>query len=376
MKIKLRIIIFTLAMLAVLAVFGSAPASSAASPIADEDLFGDNIDPMDRVRVSNDGTYRVGIDHFGNMVRLPMPEDINRVVATWNSSNQTMVMLGAKDKIVGTTVNISIAEWFKKIHPGISDVYIVNAEGSYNIEEIMMLEPDLIIASGMDDWETFTAAGFTAIALNNNNYDEMKQTATFLGDVLGPAHAAKAKEYSEYVDASVARVSAVGPTIPENEKVSVFHIRGNLITTMGSNTMVDSFITLSGAVNSMAEEISGSRNVTIEAVIAADPDIITVSNVTTDDIYGFVMSDPQWAAIKAVREGNVYKNPVGVYNWDRNACESVLQLLWFPTLCYPEYYRDIDMEAEVRWFYQNFYDYALTDEEVRDLLAGEGTPVW
>jgi ABC-type Fe3+-hydroxamate transport system substrate-binding protein len=175
----------------------------------DRDLFGDTIDPMDRVRLSADGTYRVGIDYGGNYVRLPMPEDINRVVVVDNSSNQTMVMLGAKDKIIGTTVNVSMAEWHRKVHPEITEIYITNAEGSYNIEEIMNLEPDLIITSGQDDWEMFTEAGFTVIDMGNNNYDEMKQTATFLGDVLGSTHATKAKEFSDYVDRNIAIVTKV-----------------------------------------------------------------------------------------------------------------------------------------------------------------------
>lgn len=338
------------------------------------DLFGGTLNLMDRVRLSKDGTYRVGIDHFGNVIKLPMPENINRVVATWNSSNQTMAMLGAKEKIVGTTLNISIEEWFRKIYPEIANVYVTNAFGSYNMEEIIALEPDLVITSGQDDWKLFDDAGLTVIALNNNNYDEMKQTATFLGDVLGPAHAAKAKEYCEYVDKNIKYISEIAPVIKEDEKVSVFHIRGQLISTQGSNTMIDSFITLCGAVNSIAASISGSRNVTIEEIIAVDPDIITVSNVTTEDIYGFIMSDPQWATLSAVKNGRVYKNPVGVYNWDRNACESALQILWIATLCYPDYYPNIDMGSEVRWFYKNFYNYTLSDTEVMELLAGEGTP--
>ena len=48
----------------------------------------------------------------------------------------------------------------------------------------------------------------------------------------------------------------------------------------------------------------------------------------------------------------------------------VLQVLWVAQLLHPDKFKDIDMNAEVRKFYKTFYDYDMTEDEARRMLAG------
>jgi iron complex transport system substrate-binding protein len=73
--------------------------------------------------------------------------------------------------------------------------------------------------------------------------------------------------------------------------------------------------------------------------------------------------------VKAVRDGRVYANPRGMFWWCRETSEEALQFLWVAKLLYPDAFADIDMAAETRAFYKDFYRIDLSDDEIRDFLS-------
>lgn len=339
----------------------------------------DMVDPekmhsMDRVVMGADGTFRFAVDLGGNVVKIPLAKDVNRVINAWNSSNQAMFMIGAHEKLVGTAPNVTRSEWFNRLYPPIGKMYVAKGDGSYNIEEMMALKPDLVIVSSQSDYEVLAKAGFTVLNMLYVDHDQMKQSVKLLGDILGDPYSAKAQEFIAYLDGNIEKIYAVTSKIPDGQKLKGYHVRGSIMTTSGRKHLGDSWMRYAGLINSMHDVVEGVKDVGMEEIIAADPDVIFVGDLETGEIQKAILSDPKWASIKAVKNNRVYKNPTGVYYWDRNSTETALQILWVAKTSYPELFEDIDIEKETRWFYKNFYKYDIPDAELKGLLEGEGKP--
>jgi iron complex transport system substrate-binding protein len=59
---------------------------------------------------------------------------------------------------------------------------------------------------------------------------------------------------------------------------------------------------------------------------------------------------------------------MGVYLWCVRSSEGALQPLWAAKTLYPELFKDMDMNSEVKEFYKTFYNYDLNDNEADDIL--------
>ena len=81
------------------------------------------------------------------------------------------------------------------------------------------------------------------------------------------------------------------------------------------------------------------------------------------------MSDERIQNMAAITQGEVYKCPTGAFWWDRPSPESPLFLMWLAKTLYPEYTQDIDLKGETKAFFQQFYQYDLSDEEYESFFA-------
>ena len=111
--------------------------------------------------------------------------------------------------------------------------------------------------------------------------------------------------------------------------------------------------------------MGGMEGVSMEQVLGWDPEYIFVWNAGA---YETIISDPSWAAITAVKNGNVYLNPTLPQNWVDRSPNSlrILGCLFTAATCYPEYCT-YDLDTEIRDFFQFMYNVELTDEQLRAL---------
>jgi iron complex transport system substrate-binding protein len=67
---------------------------------------------------------------------------------------------------------------------------------------------------------------------------------------------------------------------------------------------------------------------------------------------------------------------MGAYRWDPPSQESGLMLWWLAKTMYPDLFADIDLNQEIRTFYQRFYGYTISDNEIQSVLESPGTEYW
>jgi iron complex transport system substrate-binding protein len=119
----------------------------------------------------------------------------------------------------------------------------------------------------------------------------------------------------------------------------------------------------------------GWTTVNLEQVAAWDADQIYIvtyfSNV--DDIVKTIKADPQWQALRAVKQGQIYAFPGDYYSWDQPDPRWILGLTWLAGRVNPDRFPDLNMEQEIRTFYKELYnlDDAAYREYIQPNLVGD-----
>lgn len=235
--------------------------------------------------------------------RLPA----QRVVSLVPSMTDAIVALNAADRLVGRTRYDTA--------PEIVDLPSVGGGLDPSLEALIALEPDLVIG-----WESAEYRGLRArleaggIAFHATSIEDTTDVFRSL-DELGvlldlPDRAAI---LAAGVRESLAAVSAAGLRHP---KPTVFYaLLGDPPRTAGRRTFVGQLIEVAGGAPAFGEFHDGWPEVSLEAVLAAQPDIVVVpADDTTIGVRRAFAEQPGWRDLIAVREGRIVVIPADVLN--------------------------------------------------------------
>ena len=311
-------------------------------------------------------------DGAGRVVSLPRV--VGRVADAWHANNALVLMLGGADKIVATTVQAQRQPWLRRLYPAIETVPAAfNAAGEVNMETLIGARPDVILTAydgTLPKWAAAVEAYHVPVVLlPNTSLAALLETARITGQVLGGSAPVIAADYIRYFQDVIHRVTAVTAQIPATQRLKVLHTgTGGVLAIDGRQTIVDDWIKMAGGVN--AADLDGLlRPVTLEQVVAWNPDVIIVGSAPNGASRQAILDDPRWHDIAAVRHGRVYANPSGAYLWDRHSAEAALQVLWAAKTLYPEKFTQVDMRKETADFYAKFFRYTLSAADIDSLLS-------
>ena len=76
------------------------------------------------------------------------------------------------------------------------------------------------------------------------------------------------------------------------------------------------------------------------------------------------------ALFAAVKSGKVYVVPVGAHTWSNRTAEQPLTVLWAVETFHPGRLKDLNLAAEAKRFYRDFFDHDLADAAVTEILSG------
>ncbi|MCH1924146.1 ABC transporter substrate-binding protein [Shewanella sp. C32] len=314
------------------------------------------------------------IEYHGQKVTVPA--QVTKVATSWEAQNSVLAMLGFGDKIVATTRYARDTPAFQKFIPSIKNTELSTAGGSaeVNVEQLMRLQPDIMfVSAGFPSTKQaqLEAAGIAVASFTANSMDTLVERVQLTGEMLGPDAAAKAKAYKTYFERNKALVAARLAKIPAEQRLKVYIASGTPLTTSGRPSLNQDWIDLAGGINiaehwSLSDVHHGSANVSVEAILAAQPDVII--SMRQGDV-ATIEHDPRWRNVKAVKQQRVYANPRGLFWWCRETSEEALQFLWLAKVLYPSAFADIDIRQETHDFYQQFYDIDLSDADITAFLA-------
>ncbi len=239
------------------------------------------------------------IDDFG--FEVVINETPRRIVSLAPSNTEILFALGLGDRIVGVTD-------YDDYPPEALKKPKVGGFSTVNIERVLALNPDLVVAAygnGAETVETLKEYGLTVIAFNPKNLTDVMKNIELLGRVTGTEE--NATRLVEMMKQKIREVEKM--TANSSERPKVAHILWHdPIWVSGGDTFIDELIRIAGGTNAFGD-MKGWKIVSIEDILARNPDIIIVNSGTgmggkTNILYDWAMRELK--DVRAVREGRVY----------------------------------------------------------------------
>ncbi|MCA7000139.1 ABC transporter substrate-binding protein [Dickeya solani] len=313
------------------------------------------------------------VHYYGDRT-VEVPARIERIAASWNAQNSIIAMLGYGDRIVATTKIVRDTPLFRQFVPSIAQAALASRNGDMGInsEVLVAMRAQVLFmpqSTPLPEADTLGKAGIRVVALDYNSLAAMVERTLITGEILGPDALARARDFAAYYQDNVRRVSDVIQRIPPEQRLKVYHAVGDPLTTSGRPSLNQDWLDLGGAIN-VAESWFrqagvSTAPVSLEQIVQAEPDVIITMRASDA---AAIRQDPQWQTLRAVRQGRVYANPQGMFWWCRETSEQALQFLWLAKTLYPQQMQHIDMEKETHDFYQRFYGFDLSAEQVDRIL--------
>jgi iron complex transport system substrate-binding protein len=239
-------------------------------------------------------------DGLGRTISLDGPAE--RIVSMAPSNTEILFALGAGQAIAGRDDFSDYPE------AALAAPSIGGGFGEYNTEAIVSLQPDLVLAGGINTPEQIQSLedlGLTVFMVSNpSDFDGLYANLEAVGSMTG--HQAEAEELVRQLRD---RVNAITGQLAGASKVRVFfEVDGTDPTapwSTGTGTFQDYLIDLAGGENVVA--FDGWGQVNLEDLIASDPEVILFSAApyipTTVESIG---ERPGWSVITAVKQGAVF----------------------------------------------------------------------
>jgi iron complex transport system substrate-binding protein len=289
----------------------------------------------------------------------------------------TEVVTGGSGKI-SAAATMNITPYFRQVFPdyarsnpnnysamSVEDLIASGAQVAYG--------PNVIFSA--EQREQLARAGITFVEINNvASVQDMCDSFQIIGNILGDAEAAKAREFVNYYLGNINTAKSRTANIAANNKItflSLFYSAGAYTTTNGRD-ISNEYIEAAGGVNVAKDYmgVAGANSLTVDAerILAWNPQVIMTSNQTGREA---VLNDPAMRTVSAVSSGKVYVCPSGIYLWSVRSGEGAMLPQWIGTKLYPDLFADTDMRAVVRDFFNNFYNYKIPESEIDTVLAGE-----
>ncbi len=371
---KMLVFLLAAALLLSLAACGGQPNANPQGPSNGED---GNQQTAERTVTDDQGT------------QVTVPGEINRVViiSTVPLASVYTMMTGEADTIVGLTPaskNAAQNSFLSKLGD-FSQVESSFAQGeTVNVEEVAGLKPDVVLYNTANAADTEAAGQLTAMGIpcvgfstgvskTGNTIETFTRWAELMGQMLGKENQAQA--LADYGRQTIEMVQEkVAGLTPSQQKTALIlnNYTGTTILAAG-NTFGSYWLTTCGAGNVAASIDKPAAPVDLEQIYAWNPDVLLLNSFsayTPEDILNNTAGEGQdWSGLKAVQNKQVYKFPLGVYYWFAPCSDSPLALQWVAKTLYPELFADLDLDQEIRDYYQKYYGITLTDNDLKTLYA-------
>jgi iron complex transport system substrate-binding protein len=244
------------------------------------------------------------VDGLGNKVDLTGPA--KRIISLGPSNTEILYALGAQSRIVGCDQHSDYPAEAKPLAT-IADYPVLN------IESIVALQPDLVLASELfpaEQIQTLRELGLQVYWLANPKTfpDGLYENLRIVGLLTGTSPAAEqvVSGLQQRVE-SVRRAAAAAKSSP----LVFYELDGTepahpWTVGTGSGGFVDSLIRLAGGRNMGASLPTAWAQVSIEEILRQDPDIILLGDAVGGMTPKSVSARPGWGDLRAVKSGAIF----------------------------------------------------------------------
>jgi iron complex transport system substrate-binding protein len=241
----------------------------------------------------------VATDDTGREIALNAPA--RRIISLAPHVTELLFAAGAGPHVVG------VARWSD--FPGAArHIPLIGDTYSLDLERIVALEPDLVVAwlsgNGAARVDSLRNLGLTVFVSEPRTLEAIPDSIEALGRLAGTDEAARA-EAQRFRE----RLATLSANRPAGEPLRVFYQVWHEPTfTVGGEHVISRIIERCGGRNVFAHLGGLSPRVDVEAVLAADPQVI-VGSGTDDARPEWLDAWSAWPSLSAVRAGQVHHIP-------------------------------------------------------------------
>ncbi|MDE6282026.1 MAG: ABC transporter substrate-binding protein, partial [Oscillospiraceae bacterium] len=246
-----------------------------------------------------------------------------RVATLIGSFADIWCLAGGKDVLVATANDT----WTSFDLDLSGDVADLGAVKEPNLEVLLAARPDLVIGSVSTEADlklesTLTQAGIPVAYFDVDGFDDYLRMLEICTRLTGQGenYARYGEDVAAQVEGAIARQDGSAP------RVLCMRATGSSCKVKGSEgTVLGEMLAALGCVNIADSDASLLEELSLEAIIAADPDYIFVALQGSDPtkamatLEATLLSNPAWENLTAVREGRFYTMEQALYNLKPNA---------------------------------------------------------
>jgi iron complex transport system substrate-binding protein len=267
------------------------------------------------------------VDDLGRLVAINGTPQ--RIVSLAPSNTESLFALGLGDKVVGVTM-------YCDYPPEAQEKEKVGGYYGPEIEKIIALEPDLILATDFHRFELIPALeeqGFTVFAVAPQTLDDVLESIQNVGKITG-----KEEEASGLVNEMQSKIEEIEElTQGLGERPRVFYVTWHdPIWTVGRNTWIDDLIWIAGGNNTFSQYFESGAMVEIEWVLFCNPEVIVTSS--WPGVYEWAMNETALNVTDARQNDRMYTCDDNLVQ--RPGPRLVEGLEWFAYFIHPEIFEE------------------------------------
>ena len=274
---------------------------------------------------------RPTVDRLGRPITLP--DFMEEIMTLGPAVTETVAALGFGDRIVAT-------DDFSYDVPGLNDGIELFSMMSIDLERILVLQPDVILATTMiwagggDPLTLISDAGISVVYIPvSESIADIKEDIRFLAAVLDVPE--RGESIVSDMQREIDSIRAIGQTITDRRTVYFEISPVPFMFSFGHGVFLHEMIYLIGAVNVLGDE-DAWISVSEEAILALNPDVILTNVNFNDDPVGEIMNRPGWEGVTAIINGDVYQIDTG--SSSRPTHNIVIALREMALAVYPEHF--------------------------------------
>jgi len=249
-----------------------------------------------------------------------------RIVSLAPSNTEILFALGLGDKVVGVT------DWCD-YPPEALEKEKVGSYDTPDIEKIVALNPDLVLVAygtTMDVINSMVGLGLTVFGIKTTDLDDLLNDIKTVGEITDTE-----VEAQSVTSEMESRIQAVTNQTEElEERPRVFYIVWHdPLWTAGPETFIHELIEKGGGVN-ICQNITGYATITIEEVVARNPEVI----ITSEWSFDWAMNETSLNSTDARQNGRIYQGDDDLVQ--RPGPRLVKGLEWFAYFIQPEIFEE------------------------------------
>ena len=304
------------------------------------------------------GSYPITVTDQANRT-VTLEKEPQRIITAYYITSSLLIALDLDDRIVGIENNPEKRAVYGLSAPKLLKLPQIGTAKELDIEAVVALEPDLLILP-MKLKNTVPALeelGLTVLLVDPEDQERLNGMIRLIGQ------AANKKELAENLLGWIAdRQEFLADALQDADAPTVY-LAGNssMLKTAGDAMYQADMIRLAGGVNAAgAIEDTYWAEIDYEQLLVWDPEYIILAaeaSYTVED----VLSDPNLADCKAVKNGNVYRLPNQAEAWDSPVPGSILGAFWLANILHPDKLSDAESTACINEYYETFYHFTYSE---------------